>query len=141
MSAPPPLATSTIQKGLCYAVFAYDAARSIDLAAAEQRTHEESERPTIGHKRRTPSYFDYQPPPLRLSQDTQPIVFGRFATRTGADLTIYDFGAVSVVYTVPIEGPFEDLLSLSEELYDNESLLADSRLRVEELLDRIGDAA
>ena len=141
MSAPPPLATSTIQKGLCYAVFAYDAARSIDIAAAERRTHEESERPTIGHKRRTPSYFEYQPPPLRLSQDAQPIVFGRFATRAGADLTIYDFGAVSVVYTVPIEGPFEDLLSLSEELYDNESLLADSRLRVEELLHRIGDAA
>lgn len=140
MSAPP-LATSTIQKGLCYAIFAYDAARSIDLTAAARRSHEESERPTIAHKRRTPSYFEYQPPPLRLSQGAQPIVFGRFATRAGADLTIYDFGAVSVAYTVPIEGPFQDLLSLSEELYDNESLLADSRLRVEELLQRIGDAA
>src|SRR5689334_10172514 len=134
MSAPPPISTtSTIQKGLCYAIFAYDAARSIDLTGAERRTHEESERPTIAHKRRTPSYFEYQPPPLRLSQPTQPITFGRFATRAGADLTIYDFGAVSVAYTVPIQGLFQDLLSLSEELYDNESLLADSRLRVEEL--------
>src|SRR5262245_375956 len=121
MSAPPPISTATIYKGLCYAIFAYDAARSIDLAAAERRTHEESQRPTIAHKRRTPSYFEYQPPPLRLNQDTPAIVFGGFATRAGADLTIYDFGAVSVAYTVPIEGPFEDLLSLSEELYDNES--------------------
>src|SRR5262249_497079 len=79
--------------------------------------------------------------PLRLNQDSPAIVFGGFSTRAGADLTIYDFGAVSVAYTVPIEGPFEDLLSLSEELYDNESLLADSRLRVEELIRRIGDAA
>jgi hypothetical protein len=34
-----------------------------------------------------------------------------------------------------------DLLQLSEELYDNESLLSDSRLRVNELLKVIGDAA
>src|ERR1051325_8321321 len=141
MSAPAPISPSTIQRGLCYAIFAYDAARSIDLAAAERRTHEESQRPTIAHKRRTPSYFEYRPPPLRLIQDAQTIALGRFATRAGADLTIYDFGAVSVVYTVPIEGPFEDLLLLSEELYDNESLLSDSRLRVEEMLQRIGDAA
>jgi len=141
MSAPASISTSTIQRGLCYAIFAYDAARSIDLAAAERRTHEESQRPTIAHKHRTPSYFEYQPPPLRLSQDTPAIVFGKFATRAGADVTIYDFGAVSVVYTVPIEGRFEDLLLLSEELYDNESLLANSRLRVEEVLQRIGGAA
>ena len=37
--------------------------------------------------------------------------------------------------------PFSDLLTLSEELYDNEPLLADSRLRVGQLLHVIGDAA
>jgi hypothetical protein len=46
-----------------------------------------------------------------------------------------------VIYAVPIEGAFEDLLALSEELYDNESLLADSRLQVDQLLRVIGDAA
>src|SRR5581483_8574860 len=103
MSATPPISTTTIERGLCYAIFAYDAGRFIDLAAAERRTHEASQRPTIAHKRRTPSYFEYQPPPLRLSQGAQSIAFGKFATRPGADLTIYDFGAVSVVYTVPID--------------------------------------
>ena len=138
---PPPISTATIQKGLCYAIFAYDAARSIDLAKAERRTDEETERPTIAHKRRTPSYFEYQPPPLRMSQDTKPISVGKFATRASSEVMIYDFGAVAVIYSLPIEGPFEDLLTLSEELYDNEALLADSRLRVEGLLKTIGDAA
>lgn len=137
----PSISAATIQKGLCYAIFAYDAARSIDLAKAERRTDEETQRPTIAHKRRTPSYFEYQPPPLRMSQDAKPISVGKFTTRPSSDVMIYDFGAVAVIYSLPIEGPFEDLLILSEELYDNEALLADSQLRVQELLKTIGDAA
>ncbi len=45
-----------------------------------------------------------------------------------------DFGAITVIYRIPlrVEGP--DLLSLSEALYENEQLLLDSRQRVEALL-------
>jgi hypothetical protein len=130
-----------VESGLCYVSFAYDAARSIDLGKAEHRMHQATERPTIAHKRRTPSYFEYKPPPLRTSLNTEPLAVGRFVTGSAVDLMIYDFGAVSVSYTLSIEGPFEDLLLLSEELYDNEALLSDSRLRVVELVEVIGDAA
>jgi hypothetical protein len=131
-----------IESGLCYVSFAYDAARAIDLSAAERRIREATERPTIAHKRRTPSYFEYQPPPLRTSREIEPLTVGRFVTRSTADLMIYDFGAVSVIYSLPINnGPFDDLLSLSEELYDNQALLADSRQRVDQLLNVIGDTA
>jgi hypothetical protein len=68
-------------------------------------------------------------------------LIGKFATRPSLDLMAFDFGAVAAVYAVPIEGPFEDLLGLSEDLYDNESLLADSRVQINELLRVIGDAA
>ncbi|MGB7948226.1 MAG: hypothetical protein WCH75_11130, partial [Candidatus Binatia bacterium] len=100
-----------------------------------------TERPTIAHKRRTPSYFEYQPPPLRTTRDSEPFTIGKFTTRPSVDLMIYDFGAVSVTYTLPIDGPFEDLLFLSEELYDNEMLLRESRLQVDQLLQLIGAAA
>jgi hypothetical protein len=126
---------------LCYASFAYDAARFINLGEAERRIAHTTERPTIAHKRRTPAYFEYQPPPLRTIRDSEPFTIGKFTTRSSVDLMIYDFGAVSVIYTLPIDGPFEDLLLLSEELYDNETLLRDSRLRVNELMGLIGDAA
>ncbi|HWP24652.1 MAG TPA: hypothetical protein VNM15_10805 [Candidatus Binatia bacterium] len=134
-------AAPAIQSGWCYVNFAYDAARSINLEAADRRIHETTKRPSIAHKRRTPSYFEYQPPPLHLSQDGETLRIGSFATRPGVDLMIYDFGAIAVVYTLPISGPFEDLLRLSEELYDNETLLADSRLRVDQILKVMGDAA
>lgn len=130
-----------IRNGLCFGLFAYDAARSIKLEDAERRVHEAAQRQTIPHKRRAPSYFEYQPPPLRISEQSEPVNIGRFSARADVDLLIYDFGAVAVIYSFPIAGRFVDLLQLSEELYDNESLLSDSRLRVNELLKVIGDAA
>lgn len=136
-----PVAAPSIGNGVVYVIFAYDAARTIDLAEAERRVHEVTERPTIARKRRTPSYFEYQPPPVRFSQETEPLAIGKFATRTTVELMIYDFGAVTVSYALPIAGSLDQLLYLSEELYDNDTLLADSRLRVEQLLKLVGDAA
>ena len=66
---------------------------------------------------------------------------GKYRIHSSVDLVIYDFGAISVIYSLPAQGPFSDLLGLSEELYDNEFLLTDSRARVEQLLKVIGDAA
>jgi hypothetical protein len=130
-----------IQNGTCFVTFAYDAARSINLELAERRVHEATQRQTMPHKRRAPSYFEYQPPPLRVSQDTEPVHINRFAARASVDLLVYDFGAVNATYSFPINGPLADLLQLSEGLYDNETLLSDSRLRVNHLLRVIGNAA
>jgi hypothetical protein len=130
-----------IQDGLCYVTLAYDAARSIDLNKAAARVREATQRSTLRHKRPAPSYFEYQPAPLRLTQDTEAITIGSFRTRPSVDLQFYDFGAVAVTYAVDIAGLFAELLTLSEALYDNEPLLADSRLRVGQLVAVIGDAA
>jgi hypothetical protein len=138
---PPSAPEPSVQSGVCYAFFAYETAFSINLDRAEQRIHETTQRETIKHKRRAPSYFAYQPPPLRVTQDIEPRALGKYRSGSGVDLVVYDFGAVSVVYSIPIHGPLSDLLGLSEELYDNQVLLADSRRRVEKMLSVIGDAA
>ncbi len=131
----------TIHKGSCFVLFAYDAARSINLDEAERRLHEVTQRQTIPRKRRAPSYFEYQPAPLRFSQDTGTGRLGNFQIHPAVDLVVYDFGAVAVIYRLSIDGLFTDLLNLSDELYDNEFLLADSRLRVDQLLKVVGEAA
>ena len=130
-----------IERGFCHIMFAYDAARFIDLNKAEKRTHEASERQTIRHKRRTPSYFDFQPPPLRVTYGTAPLDIEACSARPTVDLILYDFGAICASYSLPIAGSFDQLLRLSEELYDNSFLLADSRNRIQELLKVLGDAA
>ena len=131
----------TIKSGFYQAIFAYDAARSINLDSSERRIHEATERLSIKHKKRAPSHIEYEPPPLRVSHDVQALNLGGVQARANVDLVVYDFGAISVIYTVPIQGPLSKLLGLSEELYDNDYLLNDSRFRIEQFIEVIGDAA
>jgi hypothetical protein len=121
--------------------FAYDAARAVDLDAASQRIGEATRRPSIRHKRRTPTYFEYEPAPLAVIREAESAAVAGFATRPSVELVLYDFGAVAAIYALPLQGPFAALLDLSGALYDNETLLADSRRQVEWLVGVIGDAA
>src|SRR5262245_9491307 len=124
-----------VAQGVCHSIFVYDIAFSIDLNEAERRITSFTQRETIKHKRRAPRYFEYHPAPLRISQTTGPIgVIDRVQTNPQVEIVLYDFGAVSVIYRLPLGGEVSDLLSLSEALYENEQLLKDSRGRVDELL-------
>jgi hypothetical protein len=52
---------------------------------------------------------------------------GKYVTQPVVELVIYDFGAVTVRYTIPFSGSLIDLIGLSGEIYDSESLLAEAR--------------
>lgn len=129
-----------IQSGTCYVLFAYDIARSINLELAEQRAQATAARQSLPHKRRAPSYFQYQPQPVRVTLEPESLALAKFSASANVDAVLYDFGAVAVIYALPIHGPLSDLLSLSEELYDNEFLLTNSRQRVDRLAAMMGDA-
>ncbi len=127
-----------VQEGLCLALFAYEVGLSIDLDGAERRITTLKERARIRHKRRAPSYFEYSPAPLRVTQEGEAVQLGAFTTMPTVDLLLYDFGAVSVSYTIPIRGSLRDLLDLSESLYENATLLGDSRQRVAQMVAHVG---
>lgn len=55
-------------------------------------------------------------------------------------MVLFDFGAISVTYRIPLQGQFSHLLNLSEALYENALLLEESRKRVEQALTTITDA-
>ena len=129
-----------VREGICYALFAYDAGLAIDLDESERRITALTQRATLRHKHRAPRYFDYRPPPLRVLQEADTIAVGAFRTAPWVDAVLYDFGAVSVAYQIPLEGPFSGLVALSEDLYANDMLLADSHRRVEHLLDAVSPA-
>jgi hypothetical protein len=123
-----------ISKGACHVLFAYDIAFSIDLRRAETLVREATQRETIRHRRRAPASFQYEPAPVRFSQGASVISVGGRQTNPSVDYVLYDFGGVSVIYTLPLDGALSDLLALSDELYENPILLEDSRRRVEQLL-------
>ena len=129
-----------VTKGFCYAVFAYDVALSIDLKDAARRISASKERGTISQSSRTPHYLEFRPAPLRVVLDTKPLTIAEYTSSGSLEALLYDFGALSVIYKIPLEGPISRLAALSEELYENQKLLAESRHRVEQLLALIGPA-
>ena len=129
-----------IRSGACHVLFAYDIGLGIDLEAAARRITEAIEPETIRHKRRVPSALEFRPTPLRVFQSGEPVQVASFATSERVECVVYDFGAVSVAYSIPLAGPLEGLLGLSDSLYENAALLADSRRRVERLVAGLGAA-
>src|SRR5206468_13009151 len=104
-----------------------DVARAIDLDAAERRLLASAERQTIKHKRRAPAYFEYRPPPLRVTRGGEAHALAGYRTAPGVEVVLYDFGAVSLSYAVPIEGPLAGLPRLAHELWGNERLRSEKR--------------
>ncbi|HKO31635.1 MAG TPA: hypothetical protein VJU54_10880 [Nitrospiraceae bacterium] len=127
----------TINKGTCYAVFAYDIGWSINLEDVTRRITAERERSRLRYKTRAPQYFEYRPAPLRLMQEGGSLAVGQYQSSPTVEVMVYDFGAVTITYRFTLDGPFEGLLELSESLYANESLLTESRKRVEQLVQAI----
>ncbi|TMB56592.1 MAG: hypothetical protein E6J60_05685 [Deltaproteobacteria bacterium] len=140
MALPEAQAEPVVQEGVCYALFAYDAGLAIDLDESERRITALTQRAAIRHKHRAPRYFEYRPAPLRVTQEREALAVGAFRTAPSVEAVLYDFGAVSVTYQVPLAGPLAHLITLAEELYESAVLLADSRRWVEQLLATIAPA-
>lgn len=133
-SQPSPRSSSTRVRGDAFVMFAYDLGLTIDLARATELLTDATRRKAVRHRRRAPSWFEYEPPPLRATREAEPIGVGTLRTDPTVECTVYDFGAASVVYRIPIDCPLDDLPALSEQLYESPALLRSSRARAEALL-------
>lgn len=129
----------SIENGQCIAIFAYDVGFSIDIETAERRITTIKERERIKRTRPAPTYFDYEPPPLRIIQEQTPINVGNHQTLPTVETVLYDFGAMMVMYRIPFQGSFSTLLPLSEALYEHQGLLKASQAHVHLLLEALKD--
>lgn len=127
-----------VNAGTCFALYAFDVAHAIDLAAAEQRLA--AERVRVKVRRRAPAGFEYRPAPLRLTSGAAPHAVGEWQTHAGVEVVLYDFGAVSVGFAIPLAGPLDRLPGLAEALYDNATLVAAAREEVAHTVAELGDA-
>jgi hypothetical protein len=139
-SSTPAEAQVQIARGTCHVLFAYDVGQAIDLEAAERRIAALTQREAVRRKRRAPRFFEYQPPPLRVTQTVQPLTIGAYISSNTADSVIYDFGAISVAFSIPLSGTLADILALSAGIWDQTQLVDYSRGVVEALLKTIEPA-
>lgn len=129
-----------IEQGACRALFAFDVGCGIDLDRAERAVFAEKHRERIRRSRRVPEYFEFSPLPVNITRDVGALSIGAFQTRPTIEMTLYDFGAVSVAFSIPLNCSIGDLIGLSGALWDNQPLLAASRAAVEALVREIGNA-
>lgn len=140
VSAPPTNPPPRIERGAAHVLFAFDVGFAIRLDAADRLLSGSRGRAPLKPSRRSPSSVQLQTPPLRVTQPVEPLALGRYQTQPTVDTVLYDFGCVSIAYSIPLAGPLLGLRDLSHELYDHAGLRADARQRINQLLDAIRPA-
>jgi len=123
-------------RGRAFIYFAFDIGQWIDLEDARHRLTSPSEDARIKGSRRAPRYFQFSPLPVRVSRAVAPVTFGHFATESGVDLTLYDFGGVSVAFTLPFEADADRLIDLASALTDDDQLPERARAEVAKVLEQ-----
>jgi hypothetical protein len=127
-------------RGTAYALLAYDVGFQIDLDAAQARINDERRRKRFKNRRRVPRDEGQIPTPLRITQLSDSLDLGTYRTDRAVDIVLYEFGGICVSYALTVAGELDELVEVSDLLYDNGTLLDDSRARVEQLLSVISDA-
>src|SRR5262245_62922240 len=96
-----------IEQGTCVLQYAYDVGLSIDLDECARRITD-SQRHAIPRQRPAPRYFDFDPQPLRVTQRRPAPAIAGWRPDADVDLLLFDFGAVSVSYRIPLTGTLDD---------------------------------
>ena len=96
-----PGVTPFVEQGVVHLFFAYDIGPSIDLAAARRQITDLTELAHIKHKGHAPTYFQFDPPPLRVIQEVGALAVSKYKSDPTVDVVIYDFGGLSVSYSIP----------------------------------------
>ncbi|MFN7022650.1 MAG: hypothetical protein ACK4WH_15190 [Phycisphaerales bacterium] len=138
---PIPDALPTIRRGVCCVMFVFDLAFAIDLDHVERILKVDAQREILRPSRKSPSYFEYTPAPLRVSIPAQPIRVAGFSTQPSVEVLVFDFGAALVSFRIPLTGSIRDLVQLSAELPDQAQLASEAREHADAFCRRIAEAS
>ena len=117
--------------------FAFDVGYEIDLERA--RGLLPGEAGSLTRRKRTPESIRYRPAPLRVAVDASGVALPGIQTTgtTRAELSLFDFGAVSLAISFPVRLSFDELLRLAGDLAEPAGVTAAARLVLAPWLERI----
>jgi hypothetical protein len=124
-------AAATISSGVSILYYLYEVAEAIDLRNVERLLKAEPSQP-----RKTPSYIQFQNPPLVAAGDAMRWRGRAYECR----VKFYDYGVVSATLRAPFSGSWADLIALSNEVMSNSELEAAVGAAIERRLDSIRPA-
>ncbi len=120
--------------GRCHVFLALDLGFAIDLPRAEQLLATDQLRQTFKKPRRAPEAAQLRRHSLRIAQSGFPLDVGAWRTEGAVEIVLWEFGAISIDYRIPVDGELADLVPLADLLWDNADLVKDARRRAEQVL-------
>jgi hypothetical protein len=124
-------------RGTCHVYLALDLGFAIDLAHVEQILAADQIQQNFKKPRRAPEAQQLQRHSTRVAQSGFPVEVGSFRSEGPVEVVLWEFGAATFGYKIPIDAQFADLVGLSDQLWDNQELLKDARRRAGMLLSTI----
>ncbi len=118
--------------------FAFDIGYEIDIDRARSMLPTESG--LLARRKRTPESIQYRPAPLRLTLDASGMALPGgvvMARNPRAELTLFDFAAISLMVQFPIRATPAELLELAGNLADTGPLHSAARLVIAPWIERL----
>lgn len=124
-------------RGTCHVYLAVDLGFAIDLAHAERILAGDQIQQNFKKPRRAPEAQQLQRHSTRVAQSGFPVEIGKFRSDGPVEVVLWEFGAATFKYEIPLACLLSDLIGLSDLLWDNQDLLNDARRRASMLLSAI----
>jgi len=121
-------------------IFVFEVAHSIDLAKAEGVLGGGTARHAFRHRGRSTAFLRLEPAPLRISQERRPVALERWRTEPVVDVVLYDFGAATVAYQIPVADGLDEMQVASAALRRDDTLRADAQELARNLLQSLAPA-
>jgi hypothetical protein len=126
-------------RGTCHVYLAVDLGFAIDLARAERVFAGDQIQQNFKRPRRAPEAAQLQRRSLRVAQSGFPVEVGKFRSDGPVEIALWEFGAASFEYAFPLDAELGELVTLSDQLWDNPEVLRDAKKRAAHLLSALGD--
>jgi len=122
--------------GTLHVFVAFDWGDEVDLDRARQLVP--AVQPPLPRRKRTPSSFEYRPPPLRFPLPPVEFAWPELGTvRSPAEVTLFDFGAVSFALELSFRLSADGLGRLAEWLATPATLIETARTALVPLYDKL----
>jgi hypothetical protein len=133
----PQIAPPRIRDGRVHAFFAFDVSSAIELEAIPRAFR--PERTRILRRRPAPEYVEYAVPPVDVACGECRLELPGGVAQVAASARLFDFGAVSVSFSLRLPEELEALPKFAQAL-PQDALVAEARRILEELVREIGPA-
>lgn len=134
--------STAVVRGRCFLTLAYDIGLAIVLDSAERHIRERVERPQLADERRQPSYFGYNPRPVRFLRKAESFPVHGYSTQPDVEVTLWDFGAAALTFRVDIASgtPLAEVAVMTSKFDETDLFEVRGGQIIAELLAELGPA-